>query len=62
MISEKLPQHLAERRRRVQRSRCDSEKTDGITRIWRVTQINLDLIRRSSPPADAVKSQLSAGL
>ena len=62
MISEKLPQHLAERRRRVQRSHCDSEKTDGITRIWRITQINLDLNRRSSPPADAVKSQLSVGL
>ena len=62
MISEKLPRHLADRRRDVQRSRCDSEKTDGITKIWRITQINLDLNRRSSRPAGAVKSQLSVGL
>jgi len=62
MLSDKLPQHLADRRRRLPRSRCDSEKTDGIKKVLRVTQINLDLNRRSSPPAGAVKSQLSAGL
>ena len=32
MLSEKPPQHLADRRRRLQRSRCDSEKTDGINK------------------------------